>query len=205
MIENPKIRISIENPLSNIFDLYSYQKNILINEKFITAFFTTLKSSKMDYFICESIYIYRINSILEKNKSMEYKSSIFNLNYDFLEDIEKVISKIFKIFKADGQTIILSLFLLEKINKNGIMLNENNIITLSVISLIETIKFNFDDPDIDGKLVCSVLKIDEDLLVKLEVNFLKLIDYKLKIDEDIFAMYKKKIMIPWIDYLKSLY
>ena len=205
MIENPKIRISIENPLSNIFDLYSYQKNILINEKFITAFFTTLKSSKMDYFICESIYIYRINSILEKNKSMEYKSSIFNLNYDFLEDIEKVISKIFKIFKADGQTIILSLFLLEKINKYGIMLNENNIITLSVISLIETIKFNFDDPDIDGKLVCSVLKIDEDLLVKLEVNFLKLIDYKLKIDEDKFAMYKKKIMIPWIDYLKSLY
>ena len=205
MIENPKIRISIENPLSNIFDLYSYQKNILINEKFITAFFTTLKSSKMDYFICESIYIYRINSILEKNKSMEYKSSIFNLNYDYLEDIEKVISKIFKIFKADGQTIILSLFLLEKINKYGIMLNENNIITLSVISLIETIKFNFDDPDIDGKLVCSVLKIDEDLLVKLEVNFLRIIDYKLKIDEDTFAIYKKKIMIPWIDYLKSLY
>ena len=205
MIENPKIRISIENPLSNIFDLYSYQKNILINEKFITAFFTTLKSSKMDYFICESIYIYRINSILEKNKSMEYKSSIFNLNYDYLKDIEKVISKIFKIFKADGQTIILSLFLLEKINKNGIMLNENNIITLSVISLIETIKFNFDDPDIDGKLVCSVLKIDEDLLVKLEVNFLRIIDYKLKIDEDTFAIYKKKIMIPWIDYLKSLY
>ena len=205
MIENPKIRISIENPLSNIFDLYSYQKNILINEKFITAFFTTLKSSKMDYFICESINIYRINSILEKNKSMEYKSSIFNLNYDYLKDIEKVISKIFKIFKADGQTIILSLFLLEKINKNGIMLNENNIITLSVISLIETIKFNFDDPDIDGKLVCSVLKIDEDLLVKLEVNFLRIIDYKLKIDEDTFAIYKKKIMIPWIDYLKSLY
>ena len=188
MIENPKIRISIENPLSNIFDLYSYQKNILINEKFITDFITTLKSSKMDYFICESIYIYRINSILEKNKSMEYKSSIFNLNYDFLEDIEKVISKIFKIFKVDGQTIILSLFLLEKINKNGIMLNENNIITLSVISLIETIKFNFDDPDIDGKLVCSVLKIDEDLLVKLEVNFLRIIDYKLKIDEDTFAI-----------------
>ena len=205
MIENPKIRISQENPLSNTFDLYSYQKNILINEKFITDFITTLKSSKMDYFICESIYIYRINSILEKNKSMEYKSSIFNLNYDFLEDIEKVISKIFKIFKADGQTIILSLFLLEKINKNGIMLNENNIITLSVISLIETIKFNFDDPDIDGKLVCSVLKIDEDLLVKLEVNFLRIIDYKLKIDEDTFAIYKKKIMIPWIDYLKSLY
>ena len=205
MIENPKIRISIENPLSNIFDLYSYQKNILINEKFITAFFTTLKSSKMDYFICESIYIYRINSILEKNKSMEYKSSIFNLNYDYLEDIEKVISKIFKIFKADGQTIILSLFLLEKVNRSGIILNENNIITLSVISLIETIKFNFDDPDIDGKLVCSVLKIDEDLLVKLEVNFLRIIDYKLKIDEDTFAIYKKKIMIPWIDYLKSLY
>ena len=85
------------------------------------------------------------------------------------------------------------------------MLNENNIITLSVISLIETIKFNFDDPDIDGKLVCSVLKIDEDLLVKLEVNFLRIIDYKLKIDVDTFAIYKKKIMIPWIDYLKSLY
>ena len=205
MFENPKISISKEKSLSNNFDLFSYQKIIMINEKFISRFITTLKSSKMDYSICESIYIYRINSILEKNKSIEYKSSIFNLNYDYLEDIEKILSKIFKIFKVDGQTIILSLFLLEKVNKNGIMLNENNIITLSVISLIETIKFNFDDPDIDGKLVCSVLKIDEDLLVKLEVNFLRIIDYKLKIDEDTFAIYKKKIMIPWIDYLKSLY
>ena len=205
MFENSKIRISQENSLSNNFDLYSYEKNILINEKFIIRFITTLKSSKMDYSICESIYIYRINSILEKNKSIEYKSSIFNLNYDYLEDIEKILSKIFKIFKVDGQTIILSLFLLEKINKNGIMLNENNIITLSVISLIETIKFNFDESDIDGNLVCSLLKIDKDFLVQLEVSFLKFIDYKLKIDEDKFAIYKKKIMIPWIDYLKSLY
>ena len=158
----------------------------------------------MDYSICESIYIYRINFILEKNKSIEYKSSIFNLNYDFLEDIEKVFSKIFKIFEVDGQTIILSLFLLEKVNKNAIILNKNNIIKLAVISLIETIKFNFDEPDIDGKLVCSVLKIDNDLLVQLEVSFLKFIDYRLKIDEDKFVIYKRKIMIPWIDYLKSL-
>ena len=205
MFENPKISISKEKSLSNNFDLFSYQKIIMINEKFISRFITTLKSSKMDYSICESIYIYRINSILEKNKSIEYKSSIFNLNYDFLEDIEKVFSKIFKIFEVDGQTIILSLFLLEKVNKNGIILNKNNIIKLAVISLIETIKFNFDDADIDGKLVCSVLKIDNDLLVKLEVSFLKFIDYRLKIDEDKFIIYKRKIMIPWIDYLKSLY
>jgi len=205
MIENPKIRISQENSFSNNFDLYSYQENILINKKFISKFITTLKSSKMDYSICESIYIYRINSNLEKNKSIEYKSSIFNLNYDYLEDIEKVLTKIFKIFEVDGQTIILSLYLLEKINKNGILLYKDNIITLAVISLIETIKFNFDNPDIDGKLVCSVLKIDKDLLVKLEASFLNFIDYRLKIDEDKFIIYKKNIMIPWIDYLKSLY
>lgn len=185
--------------------LYSYQENILINKKFISKFITTLKSSKTDYSICESIYIYRINSILEKNKSIEYKSSIFILNYDYLEDIEKVLTKIFKIFEVDGQTIILSLYLLEKINKNGILLYKDNIITLAVISLIETIKFNFDNPDIDGKLVCSVLKIDKDLLVKLEASFLNFIDYRLKIDEDKFIIYKKNIMIPWIDYLKSLY
>jgi len=205
MIENPKIRISQENSFSNNFDLYSYQENILVNKKFISKFITTLKSSKMDYSICESIYIYRINTILEKNKSIEYKSSIFNLNYDYLEDIEKVLTKIFKIFEVDGQTIILSLYLLEKINKNGILLYKDNIITLAVISLIETIKFNFDNPDIDGKLVCSVLKIDKDLLVKLEASFLNFIDYRLKIDEDKFIIYKKNIMIPWIDYLKSLY
>ena len=205
MFENPKIRISQENSLLNNFDLYSYQENILINKKFISKFITTLKSSKMDYSICESIYIYRINTILEKNKSIEYKSSIFNLNYDYLEDIEKVLTKIFKIFEVDGQTIILSLYLLEKINKNGIILHKDNIITLTVISLIETIKFNIDNPDIDGKLVCSVLKIDKDLLVKLEASFLNFIDYRLKIDEDKFIIYKKNIMIPWIDYLKSLY
>ena len=120
------------------------------------------------------------------------------VNYIFL-------TKIFKIFEVDGQTIILSLYLLEKINKNGILLHKDNIITLTVISLIETIKFNFDNPDIDGKLVCSVLKIDKDLLVKLEASFLNFIDYRLKIDEDKFIIYKKNIMIPWIDYLKSLY
>ena len=206
MLENPIIRISQTNSLSNYFDLYSYQKNILNNDNIINRIIITLKTSQMDYSICESIYIYRINSILEKNNSIENKSSIFNFNYDdYLEDIEKVFSKIFKIFKVDGQTIILSLFLLEKVNKNGILLNKNNIIKLGVISLIETKKFYFDDPDIDGKLVCSVLKIDKDLLIKLEVNFLNLIDYKLKIDEDKFTIYKKSIMIPWIDYLKSFY
>ena len=207
MLENPIIRISQTNSLSNYFDLYSYQKNILNNDNIINRIIITLKTNQMDYSICESIYIYRINSILEKKKSIENKSSIFNFNYDddYLEDIEKVFSKIFKIFKVDGQTIILSLFLLEKVNKNGILLNKNNIIKLGVISLIETKKFYFDDPDIDGKLVCSVLKTDKDLLIKLEVNFLNLIDYKLKIDEDKFIIYKKSIMIPWIDYLKSFY
>ena len=199
MYENTKIRISQAN------SLYSYPKNILINDKFISKVITTLKSSKMDYSICESIYIYRINSILEKNKFIDNKASLFNFNYDYLEDIEKVFSKIFKIFELDGQTIILSLFLLEKVNKSGILLNKNNIIKLAVISILETKKFYFDEPDIEGKLVCSVLKIDKELLINLEVNFLKAIDYKLNIDEDKFVIYKKKIMIPWIDYLKSLY
>lgn len=76
MLENPIIRISQTNSLSNYFDLYSYQKNILNNDNIINRIIITLKTSQMDYSICESIYIYRINSILEKNKSIE-KNHLF--------------------------------------------------------------------------------------------------------------------------------
>ena len=62
MIENPKIRISIENPLSNIFDLYSYQKNILINEKFITAFFIQKIQKKL--FQKSSKYLKQMDKLL---------------------------------------------------------------------------------------------------------------------------------------------
>ena len=158
----------------------------------------------MDFFICQSLYIYRIKFILENNKKRKIrKSTIFDSNYEFLEDIEKVIPKIFKIFNADGQIIILSLFLLEKaIYKSKILLDETNVIKLVSISLIETIKFYIDEYNFDGNLICSILKIEKDMLVNLEINFLRYIDYKLKIDEDKFFLFKQKIIIPWIDYIK---
>ena len=168
---------------------------------------STLKSNNMDFLICESIYLFRIKSILEKSRKRknERKSTIFDCNYLYNQDIEQIIPKIFKILEVDGQIIFLSLFLLEKIIfKYKIILDEEYIIKYVVISLVETIKFNVDDSNIDSNIICSILKIDKEMFINLEFKFLRIIDYNLKIDKEKFFLYKQKIMMPWIDYLKSL-
>ena len=100
--------------------------------------------------------------------------------------------------------IILSIFLLEKfIYKNKIILDGFNVVNLFTLSLLETIKYNIDEPDINTSLICSMLKTDKDGLLDLEMSFLNLLDYRLKVEEEKFFTYKQKIMIPWIDYLKT--
>ncbi len=161
----------------------------------------------MDFQICESLCIYRLKSILQKNKKRktERKTSDFDSNTTIdIDDIDIIISKVLKSFDADGQIIILSLFLLEKfIYKNKIILDGFNVINLFTLSLLETIKYNIDEPDINTSLICSMLKTDKDGLLDLEMTFLNLLDYKLKVEEEKFFTYKQKIMIPWIEYLKS--
>lgn len=176
------------------------------NIGFFSRVIATLKSNKMDFSICESLFIYRLKFILEKNKKRktERKSSVFDSNHVIDDDIENIIPKIFKIFEVDGQIIILSLFLLEKVlYKCKILLDELNILKLIIVSLLETIKFNIDEPEINGNLICSVLKIDKEGLINIEMSYLSFVDYKLKIEEEKFFTYKQKIMIPWIDYLKD--
>ena len=174
--------------------------------KIFIKIINTLKTNKMDYNISISLYLYRIKFLLEKNKKKKFerKSTIFDSYYLHKQDIDKTIEKIFNIFNVDGQIIILSLYLLEKIIiKNKIILDEINLLKIVVISLIETIKFNVDNYDTDGKLICSILRIKKDMLINLELEFLGFIDYRLKVDEDKFFKYKQKIMILWIDYLKD--
>ena len=174
---------------------------------FFSKVISTLKTSKMDFSICESLYNYRLNFILEKNKKRknERKSNIFDSNCDIDEDIESIISKIFKILEVDdGQILILSLFLIEKfIYRTKIILDEVNIIKIVVVSLLETIKYNIDEPNINAYLICLALKIDKNALINMEMSFLNAIDYKLKVDQDKFFTYKQKIMGPWINYLKE--
>ena len=168
---------------------------------------STLKSNKMDFQICESLCIYRLKSILQKSKKRktERKTSDFDSNTTIdIDDIDIIISKLLKSFEVDGQIIILSIFLLEKfIYRNKIILDGFNVINLFTLSLLETIKYNIDEPDINTSLICSMLKTDKDGLLDLEMSFLNLLDYRLKVEEEKFFTYKQKIMIPWIDYLKS--
>ena len=196
----PENIINIKNR-SNISES-NPKKNI----GFFSKVIATLKSNKMDFSICESLFIYRLKFILEKNKKRktERKSSVFDSNHVIDDDIENIIPKIFKIFEVDGQIIILSLFLLEKVlYKCKILLDELNILKLIIVSLLETIKFNIDEPEINGNLICSLLKIDKEGLINIEMSYLSFVDYKLKIEEEKFFTYKQKIMIPWIDYLKD--
>ena len=153
--------------------------------KIFIKIINTLKTNKMDYNISISLYLYRIKFLLEKNKKKKFerKSTIFDSYYLHKQDIDKTLEKI--------------------IIKNKIILDEINLLKIVVISLIETIKFNVDNYDTDGKLICSILRIKKDMLINLELEFLGFIDYRLKVDEDKFFKYKQKIMILWIDYLKD--
>ena len=195
----------------NSFNGKSKSNHAELNTKMPVGFFSkvisTLKTSKMDFSICESLYNYRLNFILEKNKKRknERKSNIFDSNCDIDEDIESIISKIFKILEVDdGQILILSLFLIEKfLYRTKIILDEVNIIKIVVVSLLETIKYNIDEPNINAYLICLALKIDKNALINMEMSFLNAIDYKLKVDQDKFFTYKQKIMVPWINYLKE--
>ena len=195
----------------NSFNGKSKSNHAELNTKMPVGFFSkvisTLKTSKMDFSICESLFNYRLNFILEKNKKRknERKSNIFDSNYDIDEDIESIISKIFKILEVDdGQILILSLFLIEKfLYRTKIILDEVNMIKIVVVSLLETIKYNIDEPNINAYLICLALKIDKNALINMEMSFLNAIDYKLKVDQDKFFIYKQKIMVPWINYLKE--
>jgi len=193
---------------TNSFECPQASSNLSIKDtqEFLYKTITTLKTNRMDYHICQSLYLYRIKFIMDKNKKKknERKSTIFDSNYLCDENIEQIFTRILKLFEVDGQIIILSLFLLEKfIYKSRILLDENNYTKLIIVSLMETIKFFVDDSSIDAKLICSVLKIDKEMLVNMEYTFLNYINYKLNIDEEKFFLYKQKIMIIWVDYLKN--
>lgn len=193
---------------TNSFECPQASSNLRIKDtqEFLYKTITTLKTNRMDYHICQSLYLYRIKFIMDKNKKKknERKSTIFDSNYLYNENIEQIFTRILKLFEVDGQIIILSLFLLEKfIYKSRILLDENNYTKLIIVSLMETIKFFVDDSSIDAKLICSVLKIDKEMLVNMEYTFLNYINYKLNIDEEKFFLYKQKIMIIWVDYLKN--
>ena len=193
---------------TNSFECPQASSNLSIKDtqEFLYKTITTLKTNRMDYHICQSLYLYRIKFIMDKNKKKknERKSTIFDSNYLYNENIEQIFTRILKLFEVDGQIIILSLFLLEKfIYKSRIILDENNYTKLIIVSLMETIKFFVDDSSIDAKLICSVLKIDKEMLVNMEYTFLNYINYKLNIDEEKFFLYKQKIMIIWVDYLKN--
>ena len=193
---------------TNSFECPQASSNLSIKDtqEFLYKTITTLKTNRMDYHICQSLYLYRIKFIMDKNKKKknERKSTIFDSNYLCDENIEQIFTRILKLFEVDGQIIILSLFLLEKfIYKSRILLDENNYTKLIIVSLMETIKFFVDDSSIDAKLICSVLKIDKEMLVNMEYTFLNSINYKLNIDEEKFFLYKQKIMIIWVDYLKN--
>ena len=193
---------------TNSFECPQASSNLSIKDtqEFLYKTITTLKTNRMDYHICQSLYLYRIKFIMDKNKKKknERKSTIFDSNYLYNENIEQIFTRILKLFEVDGQIIILSLFLLEKfIYKSRILLDENNYTKLIIVSLMETIKFFVDDSSIDAKLICSVLKIDKEMLVNMEYTFLNSINYKLNIDEEKFFLYKQKIMIIWVDYLKN--
>jgi hypothetical protein len=102
--------------------------------------------------------------------------------YDYLDRIQKYLN-------VNNSTIILSLIYIDRICKEkGIKLRKNNIHRILFTSIVLSIKYN-EDKFCKNSFYAKVGGISVKELTKLENAFLKLIEFKLFVSDDLFQKY----------------
>jgi hypothetical protein len=102
--------------------------------------------------------------------------------YDYLDRIQKYLN-------VNNSTLILSLIYIDRICKEkGIKLRKNNIHRILFTSIVISIKYN-EDKYCKNSFYAKVGGISVKELTKLENAFLKLIEFKLFVADDLFQKY----------------
>ena len=163
------------------------------------------ESFKEDLKKSNNLLIDKINiiltSLLEENKfNKNYKEKIgkqkkiiFYSNEIPSISIKDYLNRILSFTDIEDNTLILSLIYIDKIcEKNSIILSEHNIHRILFSSILISIKFN-EDIYYKNKFYAKVAGVSAKELKKMESEFLRLIDFDLCVNDNLFVKYKKFI------------
>ena len=134
-----------------------------------------------------------LKTVIKQNKELRYNGNksdkIFHVNiaptitiYDYLYRIQKYLN-------INNSTLIISLIYIDRICKEkGIKLTNNNIHRILFSSIFTAIKYN-EDNLLKTSFYARIAGISEKELIKLENAFLKLIEFKLFVSDEIYQIY----------------
>ena len=102
---------------------------------------------------------------------------------------KKYIDRIAKYTEVEESTLIIALIYIDRICKNkGVKLTKNNIHRILLSAILASIKFN-EDKIYSNIYYAKIAGISVKELIKLESAFLKFIDFKLFISDEIYNIY----------------
>lgn len=135
----------------------------------------------------------KVESKAKKGKSAQ--NDPFSSKYPTSIPIRDYIDRILKYTHIEESTMVIALIYLDKIcATNRILIEENNIHRLVLVSVVMAIKYNEDDLYTD-KYYAKVGGITMDELTFLELEYVKLMNYAFFVTDDTFDIY--------FDYLKN--
>ena len=176
------------------------------------------KSSTMSMSNIIQIYLKIINTILDYTSNLKCPSSIFDMNKQnnietdsdsenennsIIEknDIENFIIRCIQLLDIEEEILILSMMALDKLLKNNFLLCENNLHKVIFICIMETHKYYNDNDYISNTDYSKVCGISTDELLKMELEFMNIIDFNMNINEEDYIKYCDKIKKFWLNLL----
>jgi len=180
-----------ENNLEYILN-FDYNK-LIINNKLIIINGSTIKESN-------------IKKSTKKESSKKNKLEIIKniiLSF-FYTSLQKFIDNFYNTFDFSRDTLVISLFYLNKFYKNNYsnkyIINNfyKNINLYFLTSIILSLKYTIDDY-IDTKYICIYMNINHNSYIDTEIVLLKSLDWNCNIiNNDDFELFKKNTQ-PYID------
>ena len=176
------------------------------------------KNSTMSMSNIIQTYLKIINRILEYTSDIKCPSSIFDMNKQnnietdsdsenennsIIEknDIENFIIRCIQLLDIKEEIVILSMMTLDKLLKNNLLLCENNLPKVIFICLMLTHKYYNDNDYISNTDYSKICGISTDELLKMELEFMNIIDFNMNINEDDYIKYCDKIKKFWLNIL----
>ena len=142
-----------------------------------------------------------LESLIEENKNLQnyeelifkQKNLIFNLSDIPSISIQDYLYRIYSFSELEDSTLILSLIYIDKIcDISSIILSEYNVYKILFIAILISIKYN-EDLFYDNKYYARKIGVTPKELKKMEIEFLKLIQFELYVKKNDFEKYKKYI------------
>jgi Fe-S cluster assembly ATPase SufC len=108
--------------------------------------------------------------------------------------IQNFLERLTKYSKMENNTLILILIYIDRFcDINKVRLNYFNIHKLIIASLIVSIKYN-EDYYYSNKIYAKICGISREEINKLEIEFLKLLEFNLFVDDEIYFQYSDFIL-----------